>query len=318
MLSLLSYGEVLVDFLPSSAHNPSYTPLAGGAPANVAVAFAKLGGNSYFAGGISSDDFGTMLMQQLQDQGVNTSYVNTVENANTAIVLVTLDASGERAFNFYRNDTADMYYEKSQVDKINWQDMAVFHYCSNTLTNEQNHDNTLYALKRAKSNKVLISFDVNLRQQLWADLSLLPARVEACLNESDIVKLSKDEARYLAAIKNVDIPGYVSFLLALGVKLIVITDGPNEVQVTCASYSLMMAVPKITALDTTAAGDSFIASFLFYLCQDADINQACLFSVLENQTLVSSAVLFASKCGASTCQKMGAFAALPSIKALAL
>lgn len=315
MFSLLSYGEVLVDFLPNSSEG-TYRPLAGGAPANVAVAFTKLGGNSYFAGGISNDDFGAFLMQQLQQEGVNTSYVNTVKNANTAIVLVTLDSAGERSFNFYRDNTADMQYGKKQLDKIHWQDIIIFHYCSNTLTSDKTHNNTLYALERAKANNTLISFDVNLRQQLWTDLSLLPVRVETCIKASDIVKLSKDEALYLAKIKHLGLQEYVSYLLSLGAKLIVITDGPNAVQVACSSYSLMINVPKITAVDTTAAGDSFIASFLFSLSQQAKLNQQNLFSALENQPLVSSAVLFASKCGALTCQRLGAFSALPAISEL--
>ncbi len=71
MQSLLSFGEVLVDFLPDDT-NSCYVPLAGGAPANVAVAFAKLGGSAYFAGGISEDNFGTMLMEQLTLEGVDT------------------------------------------------------------------------------------------------------------------------------------------------------------------------------------------------------------------------------------------------------
>lgn len=315
MFSLLSYGEILVDFLPNGSAG-TYRPLAGGAPANVAVAFSKLGGNSYFAGGISNDDFGAFLMQQLQHEGVSISYVNTVDNANTALVLVTLDDTGERSFNFYRNNTADMHYGKKQLDKIYWQDINIFHYCSNTLTTDKTHNNTLYALAHAKLSNTLISFDVNLRQQLWTDLSLLPMHVETCIKVSDIVKLSKDEALYLATIKHLDLQEYVSYLLSLGAKLIVITDGPNAVQVACCSYSLMIDVPKITALDTTAAGDSFIASFLFCLSQQAKLNQQSLFSALENQPLVSSAVLFASKCGALTCQRLGAFSALPTISDL--
>jgi len=313
MFSLLSYGEVLVDFLPNGSEG-SYCPLAGGAPANVAVAFAKLGGNSYFAGGISNDDFGVMLKHQLEFEGVNTSYVNTVENANTAIVLVTLDSSGERSFNFYRNDTADMFYGQCQVDKINWQDIDIFHFCSNTLTSEAMHNNTLYFIGCAKSNKVLISFDVNLRQQLWGDLSSLPARVEACIKESDIVKLSKEEALYLASIKNVDLQAYVSYMLSLGANFIVITDGANAVQVTYGNYySTIIDVPNITAVDTTAAGDSFIASFLFSLSQQVATNNLSLVDTLDNKVLTASAALFASKCGALTCQKIGAFSALPSI-----
>lgn len=89
MFSLLCYGEVLVDFLPNE-NGESYYPLAGGAPANVAVAFAKLGGESYFAGSISNDNFGEMLFQALTKNNVNSEYVCRVEQANTAVVLVSL------------------------------------------------------------------------------------------------------------------------------------------------------------------------------------------------------------------------------------
>ena len=315
MLSLLSYGEVLVDFLPGSAHSPSYTPLAGGAPANVAVAYTKLGGTGYFAGGISEDNFGNMLMQQLENEGVNTTYVKRVKDANTALVLVSLDNSGERTFNFYRHNTADMHYGRTQVDNIDWQSIGIFHYCSNTLTSESMYRDTLYAIEIAKLNNVLISFDVNLRQQLWHSLALLPERVEACVKKSDIIKLSKDEANYLANIRQVTIEGYIRYLLSLGAKLIVITDGENAVQVTCASFSAVLDVPKVSPIDTTGAGDSFISGFLFSLAKSVKYNEnpKVLFDVIEQREHVTSAVLFGAKCGAFTCQKKGAFTALPAI-----
>ena len=315
MLSLLSYGEVLVDFLPSSVNNPSYIPLAGGAPANVAVAYAKLGATGYFAGGISEDNFGTMLLQTLEDEGVNTAFVKRVKEANTALVLVSLDESGERTFNFYRHNTADTQYGKTQVDEINWPSVGIFHYCSNTLTNESMYDETLYALENAKANNVVISFDVNLRQQLWHDLTLLPERVETCIQKSDIIKLSKDEAEYLANIKQVDVESYINFILTLGAKLIVITDGPNAVQVSCDSFSVLVDVPKISPIDTTGAGDSFISGFLFSLAQAVEENENLntLFDVIEQREHISTAVLFGSKCGAFTCLKKGAFTALPKI-----
>ncbi|MGK0271583.1 MAG: fructokinase [Cocleimonas sp.] len=318
MLSLLSYGEVLVDFLPSSAHNPSYTPLAGGAPANVAVAYAKLGGTSYFAGGISEDNFGNMLIQELENEGVNTNFVKIIEDANTALVLVSLDSSGERTFNFYRHNTADTQYGISQVDKINWQNIGFFHFCSNTLTSQLMYSDTLYAITSAKKNNVLISFDVNLRQQLWQDLSVLMYRVEACIVQSDIIKLSKDEAEYLANIKQVDVESYINFILTLGPKLIVITDGPNAVQVTCDSFTVLVDVPRISPVDTTGAGDSFISGFLFSLAQSVKYNEnpKALFDVIEQRDHVTSAVLFGAKCGAFTCLKKGAFTALPSITEL--
>jgi fructokinase len=315
MLSLLSYGEVLVDLLPTSVNVPSYTPLAGGAPANVAVAYAKLGGTSYFAGGISKDNFGNMLMQQLENEGVNTSYVSKIQDANTALVLVSLDKSGERTFNFYRHNTADTQYGRTAVDQIKWQAIGIFHYCSNTLTSESMFDDTLYAIEKAKANNVVISFDVNLRQQLWHDLTLLPTFVEACIKNSHIVKLSKDEAEYLAKCRKVDLEDYINYLLSLSVKLIVITDGANAVHVACVSFSATLDVPKISPVDTTAAGDSFIAGFLFSLVQSINGNEntKALFNVIGQRNHVTAAVLFAAKCGAFTCNKKGAFTSLPKL-----
>ncbi|GLX78696.1 fructokinase [Thalassotalea insulae] len=316
MFSLLSFGEALVDFLPDNIEATSYTPLAGGAPANVAVAFAKLGGNSYFAGGISTDNFGTMLMQQLTEYGVNTSFVSQISDAISAIVLVGLDQTGERSFNFYRHHTADTQYTSADIANINWRDIGVFHFCSNTLTDETMYQNTLCAIKAAKSQNALISFDVNLRQQLWDDLTLLPARVSACIEKSDIIKLSKDEAQYLAQLQQLNIEQYTSQLLAQGVKLVVITDGANAVQFISPSFAGQQKVPEIKALDTTAAGDSFIASLLFYLTQYAGSNAIRVIQTIEKQALVTAAVKFASQCGALTCQRKGAFTALPLITEL--
>lgn len=310
MFSLLSYGEVLVDFLPDD-NGASYYPLAGGAPANVAVAFAKLGGESYFAGAVSTDNFGEMVLQQLNVNGVNTEYVSRTEHANTAVVLVSLDNYGERSFNFYRHNTADTQYSTSDIDKIDWQDVGVFHFCSNTLANTEMNCSTLYAIEQAKLTQTLISFDVNLRQQLWTEPSLLPERVNACLKQSDLVKLSKDEAEYLASQSGEHYQNYLKLLLSMGVKLIVVTDGSQPVHIVSSSFSALVETPTIKAIDTTAAGDSFIASFLFALTQEAGSNS--LISSILSLEKVTKAALFAVKCGAYTCQQKGAFNALPSI-----
>lgn len=315
MNALLSYGEVLIDFLPGNDAN-SYYPMAGGAPANVAVAYAKLGQSSYFAGGISTDHFGTMLMQQLADAGVKTDYVGKFNHANTALVLVTLDANGERSFNFYRHNTADTHYDKTHLDNINWHDIGIFHFCSNTLTSTSMHDNTLYAIAQATAHQALISFDVNLRQQLWPDLSLLPDRVEAGIKASDIVKLSREEAEYLALQANIDYQQYLANLIAFGVKLVVITDGPDDVQVCSSAFSKSIPVPVVQAVDTTAAGDSFIAGFLCSLTQQSSSD--ALITAIQDEDKVTTAVLFAARCGAFTCQKKGAFAALPAINNIKL
>jgi len=313
MFSLLSYGEVLVDFLPDD-ENTHYFPMAGGAPANVAVAYAKLAGKSYFAGGIGDDNFGRMLLEQLQNEGVNTDYTFKFNQSSTALVLVSLDTDGERSFDFYRNNTADTRYNTAQINEIEWDDLDIFHYCSNTLTNTFMYNNTYHAIEKAKSNHLLISFDVNLRQKIWDDLASLPSAVQSCLQESDVVKLSREEADYLAIAEEISYETYIEKILSVGVKLIVVTNGPNDVHVISRHFSKFIPVPMITAVDTTAAGDSFIAGFLYCLTTHASQNQYnSLFKVIENIDVVSDAVIFAATCGAFTCKTKGAFTALPSI-----
>ena len=309
MSALLSYGEVLVDFLPVNKPELSYSPMAGGAPANVAVAYAKLGGSSYFAGGVGDDVFGGMLHSQLAQAGVNTQYTATIPGAKTALVVVGLDENGERSFSFYRHDTADMRYERQYIESIDWQNIEIFHFCSNTLTNRVMHENTQYCLERAKNAGALSSFDVNLRQQLWSQPNNLPARVEQCIKASDLIKLSREEADYLALRAGMSYRGYLAKLLTLGVSLILVTDGAKPVQLITNHHVEAVNVPKITPVDTTAAGDSFIAGFLYSL---SVLGQGVgLQSTLKTPELVRKAVLFGSKCGAYTCQQKGAFTALP-------
>lgn len=147
MTVLLSFGEVLVDLLPTEASDKSHQAIAGGAPANVAVGYAKLGGKSYFAGGISSDDYGAMLKQALENEGVATDYLAEVPGAHTATVVVNLDENGERTFEFNRQGTADLCYSQRHFDAIPWQQMDIFHLCSNTFTEASIFHASLYGAR---------------------------------------------------------------------------------------------------------------------------------------------------------------------------
>ena len=131
------------------------------------------------------------------------------------------------------------------------------------------------------------------------------------LKQSDLVKLSKDEAEYLASQSGEHYQSYLKILLSMGVKIIVVTDGSQPVHVVSSSFSALVETPTIKAIDTTAAGDSFIASFLFALTNETE--NSPLTSSISSLEKVTKAALFAVKCGAYTCQQKGAFNALPSI-----
>ncbi|MCL1091379.1 carbohydrate kinase [Shewanella profunda] len=332
MTVLLSFGEVLVDLLPTDATGKHHQPIAGGAPANVAVGYAKLGGKSYFAGGISVDHYGVMLTAALAEQGVVTDFLAEVPNAATATVLVNLDEQGERTFEFNRNDTADMRYSNQHFDSIPWQGIDIFHLCSNTFTETAIFNTSLYGARRANAFATLVSFDVNLRLSLWQDTSLLSERVEQCFRYTQVLKMSREEADYLAREKslararetagsngNNSFEDYLLFCLAQGVEVILVTDGANPVQCITAQQRFSVPVPQISAVDTTAAGDSFISGFLFALGLglehdlESDLGNLSLKQRLASQAHLEAAVVFATRCGAFTCGQKGAFPALPTL-----
>ena len=110
---IVSFGEMLIDFVPtvsgvSLAEAPGFLKAPGGAPANVAIAVARLGGKAAFVGKLGDDEFGHMLAGILKENDVRSDGINFEKGARTALAFVTLRADGEREFMFYRNPSADM------------------------------------------------------------------------------------------------------------------------------------------------------------------------------------------------------------------
>ncbi|KAH6786515.1 pfkB-like carbohydrate kinase family protein, partial [Perilla frutescens var. hirtella] len=118
---IVSFGEMLIDFVPtvkgvSLAEAPGFIKAPGGAPANVAIAVARLGGRAAFVGKLGDDEFGHMLAGILEENGVSTDGVNFDVGARTALAFVTLRADGEREFMFYRNPSADMLLSPHELN----------------------------------------------------------------------------------------------------------------------------------------------------------------------------------------------------------
>ncbi len=314
MTKLLSLGELLIDMLPQDSQNSAYLPIAGGAPANVAVGYAKLGGKAAFCGGMGDDYFAKQLTNALEQYNVDTEYLFTIEGAQTAMVIVSLDESGERSFNFYRHQTADLLLTNEHLKLINWDKLSTLHFCSNTLTNTAIAKTTVCALKQAKNNQKIVSFDVNLRYSLWQNSNDIEQNVHACYAYCDIVKLSRDELNFLATQRQQSVEAYLQSLLELGVKLVFLTDGPAPATVYHNAFTLSEAAPTITAVDTTSAGDAFIAGVLYYL--NHSDNAVPLTDKLNDESIVKKALHFGLRCGSKACLAKGAFPALPTQQTL--
>lgn len=322
MRKIVCFGEALIDFLAQPRNAPdaprAFVQYAGGAPANVAVAVARLGAPSCFVGMIGRDMFGDFLVDSLHDAGVDTGFVVRTDQAKTALAFVALDAEGERSFSFYRPPAADLLFRAEHFQAQCFDGTAVFHVCSNSLTESGIAEATLEGMRRARAASALVSLDLNLRPMLWpADANPLP-RLWQALQAADLVKLARNELEYLAAGFGGGEAGeraVVRQVLAGAARWLVVTDGAAPIRWfsrdSASNFAGELAGFRVTAVDTTAAGDAFVAGLLFRLAERG-IDAAQWPAFVADHVAIDDALRFAAAVGALAVTRHGAFAAMPS------
>jgi fructokinase len=308
---ILCFGEALIDFhaegQAADGHARAYVPFAGGAPANVAVAVARLGGTARFAGMLGSDPFGDFLLDSLQRAGVGIEDVARTAAANTALAFVSLDAHGERSFTFYRGPSADLLFRPEHFRQGAFRDVAVFHVCSNSMTDPALAATTREGMQRAHGTGGLVSFDVNLRPALWpADVDPRP-QLWPALHLADVVKMSAEEFAWLA------VDGEQAALDRLWrgrTRLLVVTDGAQPLRWFHPDADGELPGYAVAAVDTTAAGDAFVGGLLCQLAR-LDAMPDPLDQLVTELPRLHAMLRFAAACGALTVTRQGSFSAMP-------
>ncbi len=296
-----SMGEMLVDMIPDDMGH--FEACAGGAPANVAAAVAKLGGNAAFIGAISLDSFGEMLYSALEKAGVSTSLVHRVPR-KTSLAFVMLN-KGERRFEFYRNPGADTLYppEKLPDNFLTFGD--ILHFGSVALSPSMTRDTHLKALKQARRQGAIISFDVNLRLNLWENEAFLKRALNDFLPYADIVKMSDEEFAFVTGCEKEE--DAAKLLLSKSAEVVIISRGKrgaaaylkNGVKIIKPAYS-------VTVCDTVGAGDALMGSILYSVdgAGERDLNGLNWDMILE----------FANAVAAASVSKKGGISSLPTFK----
>jgi fructokinase len=305
---VVCFGEALVDFLAEAPQH--YLCYAGGAPANVAVAAARLDTPAAFVGMLSRDAFGDFLLQSLKAAGVSTDCVERTDAANTALAFVSLDAEGERRFTFYRPPAADLLFRPEHFKAECFADAAVFHVCSNSLTEADIAATTLEGVRRARVAGALVSFDLNWRPNLWSAGVDPRPRIWSVLRESEIVKLCASELAFLAEVLGSQDAVYAEIWRG-HTQWLLITDGAEPLcHLTRASRGELPAF-EVHAVNTTGAGDAFMGGLLSALVREK-VSPEGLSGFLTDGERVRSALRYATACGALAVTRHGAFEAMPS------
>lgn len=301
-MTVVCLGELLIDFVAQETGKRvgdvnGFQKAAGGAPANVAVAVRRLGYPSAFLGQVGDDPFGHYLADVLNADGVNVDGLRFSSVARTALAFVSLADDGERSFVFYRHPSADMLYQPQDIDTLILATAKIFHFGSITLITEPSRSATLQAATFARQNGAMVSYDPNLRLALWDSPDSAKAGMFLGLGYADILKISDEELVFLTGGDD------ITPLWNETLKLILVTHGANGATAhTRDGQTVRQKGYPVQAIDTTGAGDSFMAGVLVGILEHGDAYPQHLAEILT----------FANAVGAITTTGRGAIPSLPN------
>lgn len=305
---IIAIGEILVDFIPSKIAPlkdlESFQKCAGGAPANFAVGIAKLGLDSGFIGKVGNDPFGKYLKDILEKSHVNTNHIIFAKDEErTSLAFVFFDEQLDRDFFFYRNNAADINLETEEIKKDYFQRVKFLHFGSVSLTHEPIRNSTFKAIEYARNNGAKISFDPNVRTNIWKNEKSLREFLEKALLKTDIFLPSISELRFIFDDQTSEEQDLVNDLFQMYPLEVVAVKKGAEGCLLKKRMGFFSKIPsfEVNVIDTTGAGDGFNAGFIFGLFKN--------FS-LEEAGLIGNAV------GALVVQKKGAMESLPTIEEL--
>ena len=307
--AVVCLGEVLTDFVAVDATVPlhratDFHRAAGGAPANVAVALARLGTGVAFIGKVGGDAFGLSLRETLVAEGVSVCGLREAPSAHTALAFVGSDGHGGRSFVFYHEGTAHTLLRPEEVDRDLIGHARIFHFGSVTLAADPGRSATAAAARWARDSGCLVSFDPNVRLEVWDSPNRARDAIVDMLRLVDVVKVASDELSFLAGTS--DAAEACGVLREYGPELAIVTLGGGGCYYQTPTTSGQVAGVEVEAVDSLGAGDAFVGGFLAVLAAFPDR------TALRDEGLLVPALRFANAVGAITTTRHGAIPALPT------
>lgn len=290
-------GDAVVDLLPES--DGRLLPCPGGAPANVAVGIARLGGTSGFIGRVGDDSFGALMQRTLLTEGVDITYLKQDEWHRTSAVLVDLNDQGERSFTFMVRPSADLFLETTDLPC--WRHGEWLHLCSIALSAEPSRTSAFTAMTAIRHAGGFVSFDPNIREDLWQDEHLLRLCLRQALQLADVVKLSEEEWRLISG-KTQNDREICALAKEYEIAMLLVTKGAEGVVVCYRGQVHHFAGMSVNCVDSTGAGDAFVAGLLTGLSSTG---------LSTDEREMRQIIDLAQRCGALAVTAKGAMTALP-------
>jgi len=316
-------GEALIDLVPSPQDTspsdggtgaptadgrlPALLPRRGGGPYNTAVALGRLGSPAAFCSRISTDSFGEALLQGLHDGGVDTSLVQRGSEPTT-LAVADISADGSAGYGFYADGTADRLFTLPPALPAAARALSLG-TCSLVLEPGASAYESL--LRREARRGVFTALDPNIRSGLIPDPDAYRARFRSWLPDVALLKLSEEDALWLAGPDAApggtgeSVTAAAKDWLDAGPAAIVLTRGGDGLTVlTRGGGEVTVPGERVTVVDTIGAGDTVNAALLHRLDAHDALSYAAVAALGTDDW--RDILRFAARAAAVTCSRAGA------------
>lgn len=254
----------------------SFSLVPGGKGANQAYAIGKLGTNVSMLGAVGNDEYGAKLLKNLNTVGVQTENIQVLNDVNTGSAFINVDKSGENSIVVISGANEKLTKEmiNNNINLIDEADIII-------LQLEIPLNIVTYVSKIAHQKGKLVILD---------PAPAVPNLSDELLSNIDIIKPNETEIQILSG-KQInttnDIIEAGKILLDKGVKTVIVTLGEKGSLLIEKDKIKSFTSPKVNAIDTTAAGDSFTAALATSLLEGNNIEEAIKFSHIVSAIAVT-------------------------------
>ena len=254
-------GEVLIDLIPNGSERK---PIVGGGPANTAKALSKLGIDTQFIDGISTDNYGQMATGELVNAGVKLDYVKYSDKP-TCLAIVSLSDSGSASYEFVIENTATFDFNLNWLPNPQTETPSLLHI-GTLATAIEPGASVLFEWAQSVAQVVPIVFDPNIRPAVISDRKQYVKQVELWVSISSAVKVSDEDIKWL--YPSLEIEQVVSNWITKGPSLIVVTYGDKGLAGYRDGEKVSVDAIKVAVADTVGAGDTVGAILVEAIVKD--------------------------------------------------
>ena len=278
MYDIIAVGEILVEILAENVNQQLYNPgvllgpFPSGAPAIAIDQAARMGARTAIIAKIGADDFGLLNKTRLKNNGVDISHIIETHNNSTGAAFVTYFSDGGRKFIFHFAHAACGELCPDDINEETIKNTKYIHINGCSITGSASMgEAVMKAVRIADKNNVKISFDPNIRPELYK--GRIMDFYDEIISLSNVLLTGKSELVFLYD----DMDAAVARLLEQKDRIIVIKDGSKNTSVYTRQESFTVNAFPAESVDPTGAGDCFDGTFLAMLCQGLDLRTAAVY-----------------------------------------